>query len=463
MYDITTHDIYSLNCIVAFVDPEVGIQAQGRVMSMYSENEDLSNMHLVVKCLRRPFGEDANILSDSVGPKHKIYEYWDSTECVTISEHWVLDVIGSVTCNKNDVDYQEFFDEYSESELKRGCIIITGFQDNDGGVLYDFVEPKYNLWHYHLDWENLDWDYENFPRKTKRKAVSDEDLPEDFSKLPEKKQQVVLDPDDLPLNMAFLGLVKEEIFDPFISPHSKNAGNNHSLFRYLLVNASESSVTTIVGELLKPGNELLKQNQMRYPKICLPVITRVLSEFAKCSDKSVARLLQKMDTWGETEIKPCLKMISGFSHKEEDTDGNVKNSSSSLKKKIATAGEISDDEEEEERGKEVVEVEEDDEGDLGSFIEDDLIHDDESVTKEDLKKKSLLFEGESLSGEEEEEEGESLLSTEDEESSIDDESDHSQEEEEKENKSSIKTRKRSRTIMTEDDEDSGFDHGSNCC
>jgi len=384
-YDVVDHAIYSLGDIVTFSDLDVVPQAQGRIVSMFSEHEDLHDVQLVLMIVRRPFGEGNTPPKDYRGEGYNIYEYWDSTECVTISEHIVLDIIESTSAHKDEVDPHEFFDEFSKASLKKGIILITGFHDNESGYIYDTVDPHIILSHYQTDTDSRIWEP---PVKGK-----------------------------LPVHQIFLGIIKEKIFDPFITPYYRSQGN-HELFAYLLANFDNSR---LMNALVLGKHELLKNKNMMHPSLCIPVIADLLRRYWACRDDSVASILSSVDDWTERYIEPCLKKISGASHVlVEDPAYN---------KKHSRAGEMSDDEEEEE--------EEDSGGDLDDFIEHDLRSEDEdrsnggkSVCSDDLRKRRRLFEedaGSSTSIEEEEEE-EELSSY---------ESDDETEEEEEEDSSSV--------------------------
>lgn len=380
-YDVVDHPTYSLNDIVTFSDLDVVPQAQGRIVSMYSEHEDLHDVQLVLMMLRRPFGEGNTPPKDYIGEGYKIYEYWDSTECLTISEHIVLDVIDCTSAKKDEVDPHEFFDEFSKSSLAKGVILITGFHDNETGYLYDTVEPHIILSHYQTDIDSREWEQ---PVKGK-----------------------------LPVHQLFVGLVKEKLFDPFITPYYRSSGN-HELFAYLLANFDNKRMMKALES--GTGHPLLKNKNMLHPSLSIPVIVTALHRYWSYRDDSVASILDSLEGLVEEFIEPCLKKISGVSH-------TLASDPVYDSRKRTRAGDMSDEEEEEEE----------DGKDLDDFIENDLCSEDDdrsnggkSVTSDELRKKRRFFEdaasSSSVEEEEEEEDIDSYSSSElSEESSCDEE------------------------------------------
>jgi len=383
MYDVLDHPLYHVLDIITFIEEEVGIQTQGRIMSMWSETPDKKNIKLAIHCIRRPFEEPP---VDFTSNGLRIYEYYDSTECQVISEDCILDIVESITINKDDVSLDYFLDEVEKVALKKGFIYISGFYDNEEGILYNIVEPQHLLWHYHLDWD-LSWSYQGT---------------------------------EISPGSWFLSLLKEEIFDVFLSACSKK-GKNNALFQYLVSHYNDAHM---IAQILQPGNRFMQEHRMIRPSICIPVIVDILKLFKTHEHVSVAYLLSKMDLWQDTLVKPCLKQIAKLEQKSGDDPIHC-----------AAIEELS-----------VLE------SSLGSFIERDTSDedDDSSVDTEIIRKKSILIEDD-ISEEEEEESlalsDEDMTETEREDSSDDDDDEDtaSEEEEEEEEESTsrpIQTRKK---------------------
>ncbi len=185
VYDIPDHPLYKLGDIITTNCVKyngISLELQGRIMTMYSTDVKGDNVFFGLHMLYRPDTRPRDIIKKN---SCYIYEYWESDEYVDVSAKDVIAVIPSTILVEGcDPSYSEFAVDVDEKLLSKGFIYISKSVDSNQ-IQYPPCQPEVTLaWHH--------FDHESFTTH----------------------------PDTL--DKHFWGVLKELVFDVFVSPISKS-------------------------------------------------------------------------------------------------------------------------------------------------------------------------------------------------------------------------------------------------
>ena len=282
MVDVISHEKYELGDIIAFLPKALSpsIQIQGRILSMWKNNEKDENCIFTVGIVRRPFIDTP---SDYIAQTHLIYEYWDTNEYCCVLEEEIVKLIPSATISKEKLTVDYFLDTFENDDLKNGIIHVSGYHDNVEGALFEVVSPELLLSSYHFDYESEDYG----------------------------------NPREWPV--AFLLTLKKFIFDPFVSSLSKKISTGNFDLWVFLLNQRKSDVPILDKLSTRSGKEMIRVNRMYHPTICIPVIDRLIKQFYETDGQSVAVVIEKFEDWSgkKGDVGKALIEIARLEQKNE--------------------------------------------------------------------------------------------------------------------------------------------------
>lgn len=280
MVDVISHEKYELGDIIAFLPKALSpsIQIQGRILSMWKNNEKDENCIFTVGIVRRPFIDTP---SDYISQTHLIYEYWDTNEYCCVLEEEIVKLIPSATISKEKLTVDYFLDTFEKEDLKNGIIHVSGYHDNVEGALFEVISPELLLSSYHFDYESEDYG------NAREWAVT------------------------------FLLTLKKFIFDPFVSSLSKKISTGNFDLWVFLLNQRKSDVPILDKLSTRSGKEMIRVNRMYHPTISIPVIDKLIKEFYKTDGQSVAVVIEKFEQWSmkEGDVGKALITIARLEQK----------------------------------------------------------------------------------------------------------------------------------------------------
>jgi hypothetical protein len=242
---------YGIGDVVTFLPRGLPIQAQGRIMSLYKNEENEAMM--TVAMLQRP--EEP---SDYVKKNMKIYEYYE-TDCYNdIKESTVLKVVAAEVYPENFNDLEFITMNTPSKVLKRGFIYISGFVTADHQILPP-TPMNETIWAFHFHPNN----------------------------------KVLASSDDV--SNAYYSVMKSHLFDPFVHPTSRTSrhkNKNPNLWQLLVklapdVRTYEDFLPHCVDHPIAKAHKnaatisdwnLLDIEKMLAPKFTIPIILRRLAQ-----------------------------------------------------------------------------------------------------------------------------------------------------------------------------------------
>lgn len=241
-----------LTDVVTFIPKDYFVEVQGRVMSLFNSDDGVPMA--TVAMLLRP--DNPN---DFVGKSTRVFEYLETDLFYDIEQDSILAIIPSNVYQEGYQDLEYIEMEIPKKILKKGFIYITGFL-KDNGEIIEPASATHTVWAYHFHPEN---------------------------------RAVLADPYDV--SVAYYTVIKQVIFDPFVSPESKSSrrrDKNPNLWQLLLdlapaVDTYEAFLPASVNHPMAmasskrelfPDWNLLDLEKMIRPRFTIPFILTCLKQ-----------------------------------------------------------------------------------------------------------------------------------------------------------------------------------------